>query len=187
VTPTIALGVRSIIEGVDSMPGLDGPTAFLGRARESAELYTAMNLAEQGDPQTVLVGGDAGIGKSSLVRDLARHASEIGFTVVTGHCLEIGAGISFAPVVEAVRTLVMGVDQLDDRPSARRMLSVLDPAAARGGEEFRLLDDLSQTILEASKAGPVMLVFEDLHWADRSTQDFVAALARTARGRLLLS
>ena len=159
---------------------------LLGRAPESAELLDALERADQGDPQTLLVGGDAGIGKTTLVRALERQAAERGFAVVTGHCLDIGAEISFAPVVEAVRSLVIGLDDLDARPSARRILALLDPATEPGAEGFRLLDDLSQTVLEASRAGSLLLILEDMHWADRSTQDFVAVLARTARGRLLL-
>jgi DNA-binding CsgD family transcriptional regulator len=85
-----------------------------------------------------------------------------------------------------VRSFVSGLDDLDARPSARRMLALLDPAAETRAEGFRLLDDLSQTVLEACRAGSLLLILEDMHWADRSTQDFVAALARTARGRLLL-
>ena len=66
------------------------------------------------------------------------------------------------------------------------MLTLLDPEAPRSREAFRVLDDLTAAVLEAAAAGPVLLVLEDMHWADRSTQDFAAALSRTARGRLLL-
>ena len=76
---------------------------LLGRERDIAELDEALGLAVQGTPQVVLVGGDAGIGKTTLVADLERRASELGFTVATGHCLDLEAGISFAPVIEAVR------------------------------------------------------------------------------------
>ena len=94
--------------------------------------------------------------------------------------------MSFAPVVEAVRSLLGGIDDLGSRPSARRMLTLLDPEAPRSREAFHVLDDLTAVVLEAAAAGPVLLVLEDLHWADRSTQDFAAALSRTARGALLL-
>ncbi|HEY2877798.1 helix-turn-helix transcriptional regulator [Nocardioides sp.] len=158
----------------------------MGRERETAELDEALGLAVQGTPQVVLVGGDAGIGKTTLVAHLERRATDLGFTVATGHCLDLEAGISFAPVVEAVRALLAGLDDFHARPSARRMLTLLDPEAPRSVEPLRVLDDLRQTALEAAAAGPVLVVLEDMHWADRSTQDFAAALSRTARGALLL-
>ena len=130
--PTMAdLGTfaPSTPRAVDPMPVPSGTPLLLGREREIAELDEALGLAAQGTPQIVLVGGDAGIGKTTLVADLERRAAELGFTVATGHCLDIEAGISFAPVVEAVRSLLAGVDDLGSRPSARRMLTLLDPEA----------------------------------------------------------
>ncbi|HVQ18977.1 MAG TPA: AAA family ATPase, partial [Actinomycetes bacterium] len=163
-----------------------GAPLLLGREQENAELDVALALAAEGTPQTVLVGGDAGIGKTTLVADLARRAAERGFTVATGHCLDIEAGISFAPVVEAVRSLLGGLDDLQSRPAARRMLTLLDPGAPRTREALHVLDDLSAVILEAAATGPLLVVLEDMHWADGSTQDFAASLSRTARGGLLL-
>jgi len=168
------------------MPVPSGTPLLLGRERDIAELVGALGLAAQGTPQIVLVGGDAGIGKTTLVADLERRAGQLGFAVATGHCLDIEAGLSFAPVVEAVQALLGSLDDLGSRPSARRMLSLLDPEAPRSSESFRVLDDLRRTVLEAAAAGPVLVVLEDMHWADRSTQDFAATLSRTARGGLLL-
>ena len=173
---------------VDHMLAPSGaPPLMLGRERDVAELDGALEFAAQGTPQVVIVGGDAGIGKTTLVSDLERRAAgRRGFTVATGHCLDIEAGMSFAPVVEAIRALLTGLDDLGSRPSARRMLRLLDPQAPRSTEPFRVLDDLRQTVLEAAAAGPVLVVLEDMHWSDRSTQDFATSLSRSARGGLLL-
>src|SRR6476620_10906523 len=126
------------------------PVLLLGREPEIAELDEAIGFAAQGTPQVVLVGGDAGIGKTTLVADLERRASELGFTVAIGHCLDLEAGISFAPVIEAVRSLLEGVDDLESRPSARRMLSLLDPEAPKSRKAFHVLDDLTAVVLEAA-------------------------------------
>ena len=107
----IDLGVLapSTPRAVDHMPVPSGaPPLLLGRQRDVAELDEALGSAAQGTPQVVLVGGDAGIGKTTLVADLERRAGDVGFTVATGHCLDIEAGMSFAPVVEAVRALLGG-------------------------------------------------------------------------------
>lgn len=158
--------------------------AMLGREHEQAQLYDALALALKGTPQVVVVAGDAGIGKTTLVADLARRATELGFAVALGHCLDIEADISFAPVVEAIRALVTGIEDVETRPFARRMRALLDPASPRSAERRNILDDLRQTVVEAAAAGPVLLVLEDVHWADTSTRDLAVALSRTARGRL---
>jgi ATP/maltotriose-dependent transcriptional regulator MalT len=157
---------------------------LLGREAESTELDDALSLAQAGIPQVVLVAGDAGIGKTTLVAALARRAEDLGVDVAVGHCLDIGADVPFAPVVEAVRTLLTGVGDVESRPAARRMGALLDPETRWVSEQVHLLDDLRLTVLEAAGSGPVLLVLEDLHWADTSTRDFAVALSRTARGHL---
>ena len=160
-------------------------TGLLGREREQAELYDALKLALKGEPQVVVIGGDAGIGKTTLVSDLVRRAEGLGVAAVVGHCLDIDAGVAFGAVVEAVGELVGDVADPETRPHARRMRILLDPETPRSREPLRVREDLLQTVLEAARAGPVLLVLEDMHWAGRSTQDFAVALSRTLRGRLL--
>ena len=164
----------------------DSTSGLLGRDVEQAELYDALTLALAGAHQIVVVAGDAGVGKTTLVSDLAQRAEGLGVTVAMGHCLDIEADASFAPVVEAVSTIVARVEDVGSRPLARRMRSLLDPATPRSAEQLNLLDDLRLTVLEAAVSGPVLLVLEDLHWADTSTRDLAVALSRTARDRLLL-
>jgi ATP/maltotriose-dependent transcriptional regulator MalT len=177
--------MRGSSEVVAGMLEQRSTTGLLGREREQAELYDALSLAMKGDPQVVVIGGDAGIGKTTLVSDLVRGAEALGATAVVGHCLDIDAGIAFGAVLEAVGELVAAVDDLETRPHARRMRTLLDPDSPRSPEAFRVREDLLQTVLEAAHAGPVLLVLEDMHWAGQSTLDFAVALSRTARGRLL--
>ena len=168
------------------MPGANGTPALLGRERERAVLYDALTLALAGDPQVVVVSGNAGVGKTTLVGDLARRAEVLGFDVAVGHCLDIDADISFAPAVEALGALVARLEDVESRPLARRMRVLLDPETARSPGQLHLLDTLRLTVLEAADHGPVLVVLEDLHWADASTRDLAVALSRTARGRFLL-
>jgi DNA-binding CsgD family transcriptional regulator len=158
---------------------------LLGRERDIAELDDALTLAMKGEPQVVVVGGDAGVGKTTLVTDLARRAEERGFSVAVGHGLDIEASISFGPVIEALTSLLGRIDDIESRPLARRMRTLLDPATPRGAEQDNLLEDLRLTVLEAAACGPVLLILEDMHWADVSTRDLAVALSRTARGRLM--
>jgi DNA-binding CsgD family transcriptional regulator len=169
------------------MPGSsETPPLLLGRERDVADLDDALARTMDGEPHVVVVGGDAGVGKTTLVADLARRAEERGFSVGVGHGLDIEAGISFGPAIEAVATLLARTEDVDSRPLARRMRAFLDPATPAGAEQGNLLEDLRLTVLEAAASGPVLLVLEDMHWADASTRDFAVALSRTARGRVML-
>jgi predicted ATPase len=113
---------------------------IVGRDAESNELYDALMLAGQGQPQVVLVAGDAGMGKTTLVADVERRAAELGFAIARGQCLDIEAEIPLAPGVAAVRALLTRVDDVEHKPHARRMHQLLDPATPQV-EDFRLLDD----------------------------------------------
>ena len=99
------------------MPGRTGTAGLLGRELEQDELDDALSLALKGEPQVVVVGGDAGVGKTTLVADLARRAEALGFAVAAGHCLDIEAGISFGPVIEALTSLLDGIEDIESRPA----------------------------------------------------------------------
>ncbi|MFF7358387.1 AAA family ATPase [Streptomyces filipinensis] len=169
---------------------------FVGRTEELDTLNNALARARAGEPQALLLGGEAGVGKTRLVEEFATAAG--GHAVVAvGGCVEIGAdGLPFAPFSTALRAL-------------RDALPEEFTAAARGQEEelARLLPDLGEAgagrhdeqgmarlfeltarLLEGIAADrPVVLVLEDLHWADASTRHLLAYLFRTLRaGRLLV-
>ncbi len=168
------------------MPGRGWATDLLGRELERSAMYDALSLALKGDHQVVVVAGDAGVGKTTLITDVARRAEDLGYTVAVGHCVDIEARSSFGPVLEALATLLAKVEDVGSRPVARRMRAFLDPATPSSLEQRDLLEDLRHAFLEAADSGPLLLVLEDLHWADTSTRDLAVALSRTARGRLLL-
>ncbi|MEV8309870.1 AAA family ATPase [Streptomyces flavidovirens] len=170
---------------------------FVGRAGELAQLTDALARATAGEPQALLVGGEAGVGKTRLVEEFFAAACRAGAVVVVGGCVEIGAdGLPFAPFSTALRAL-------------RRTLPDEVAAAAEGqeGELARLLPELGETsrdqhsedgmtrlfeltvrLLERITADrTVVLALEDLHWADTSTRHLLAYLFRTLRrGRLVV-
>ena len=99
------------------MPGPDGmledmasrliSPALIGRRAELADLEAAFAAARRGEPATVLLGGEAGIGKSRLAAEFAAHARAAGGRVLTGGCLELGAeGLPFAPFTAVLRELM---------------------------------------------------------------------------------
>src|SRR6476619_966736 len=147
---------------------LSGPhdtALLLERDREIAELDAGLEAASQGSPRVVLIGGDAGMGKTTVVAHLGQRAARLGFTVAVGHGLDLGADLPFAPVIEAVGSLLDGVEEPESRPAAARMHQLLDPSQPRATEGFSVLEDLRHSVLEAAQAGAVLLVLEDMHWA----------------------
>jgi DNA-binding CsgD family transcriptional regulator/tetratricopeptide (TPR) repeat protein len=155
---------------------------MFGRDRELAEAVTALEAAASGTPQVLLVGGDAGIGKTTLTSAIAEQARASGFSVLVGHCLDIDDGVALRPVREALRQAVAGRDEGSLSPVTHRLARYL-----RGEVDAVTVDELALVVAEEVAEGPVLLVLEDLHWADRSTIDVATSLARTARGPLCLA
>jgi predicted ATPase len=168
---------------------------LVGRRTELAQLQAAAAAAAAGDPRIVLVGGEAGVGKTRLVEDATARLGAEGTRVLTGACVELGGeGLPFAPLVDAIRDLTrtLSADELDAalgpaRASLARLLPELDPAAASGPgvddrEATRLFELVLGMLGRLAEERPLALVIEDLHWADRSTLDLVAFLVRALRG-----
>ncbi|MFG2884413.1 AAA family ATPase [Streptomyces sp. NPDC048297] len=179
---------------------------FVGRADELDTLNDALARAvgggtsqafgTGGEPQALLLGGEAGVGKTRLVEEFA--AAVAGRAVVAvGGCVEIGAdGLPFAAFSRALRTLR---DALPDRFAAAaagqegelaRLLPELGEAAGgRHDEEgmARLFELTARLLEQVAAEHTVVLALEDLHWADASTRHLLAYLFRTLRtGRLLV-
>ncbi len=158
---------------------------LLGREQELAVVEQCLAATGRGDSGVLLLSGDAGMGKTSLVQVTVAKATEQGFTVLVGHCLDIEAGIPFGPILEAVKPLLIHEGDRD-RPVVGH---VLERAQLEGGSgepnPTLVLDALRGLIEETVASNPVVLVLEDMHWVDRSTQDLALALARTVSGPLL--
>ena len=171
---------------------------LVGRGRELAQLRAAVVRTAAGEPGVVLIGGEAGVGKSRLLEEALGDAAVAGARVLTGGCIELGGvGLPLVPLVEALRMLVRSTPAGDlDRllGPARGELSRLLPELAggappppAGGSTAQLFELLLGLLSRLGDERPLVLVVEDLHWADRSTLDLVAFLVRAVRGiRVLL-
>jgi DNA-binding CsgD family transcriptional regulator/tetratricopeptide (TPR) repeat protein len=168
----------------------------VGRDAELAALGAALDSAVSGVPAVVLVGGEAGVGKTRLVEEASARAREAGARVLTGSCIELGgAGLPLGPLSDALRALaqVTPPDELDAflgpaRGELARLLPELDPDRALDapppGEagSARLLELVLGVLQRVAADRPLVFVVEDLHWADRSTLDLLALLVRALRG-----
>ena len=165
----------------------------VGRADQLSALDAALDQAGRGGPAAVLVGGEAGIGKSRLVSEFAQRARRTGAMVLTGDCLELGAdGLPFAPFTSVLRQLVRdlgaaGVAELLPSGATRELARLLpefgEPAGSEdaGEARARLFEQILILVEQLAERGPFVLVVEDVHWADRSTRDLLAFLIRNQR------
>lgn len=155
---------------------------LFGREAEMELLRNDVAAAVAGHGRVVLVGGDAGIGKSALAGALSRHAAQAGCRVLWGHCHDGGGAPPYRPWAQALRALLWhgDLDPFLDRlgPGAAELAQLVpafasrlalpqpaanvDPEAAR----FRFFDSVALCLRAAAHRQPLLLLFEDLHCAD---------------------
>lgn len=156
-------------------------TPLIGRRRELDQLLqfagvTAQQVTENGTHDVVLLGGDAGIGKTRLLRELALRARAAGHRVLVGHCLDLGdSSLPYQPFAEAFATIEeTSRDRLIERFPALALL-LPGPAAAPdvGVERAELFASVVASLDVLAAERPVLLVIEDAHWADASTRHLI--------------
>jgi DNA-binding CsgD family transcriptional regulator len=163
---------------------------LVGREVELGRLLTLLDDAAAGRPVVALISGDAGVGKTRLVTELSAMARGSGFAVLTGRCAELADTVPYLPLADALRDATVGasasgplLDALAARPVLSRLLPDVGPGQPLGGDmpglaQQQLFGAVLGMLAELAEASPVLLVLEDLHWADRSTRDLVTFLSR---------
>ena len=156
---------------------------LVGRDAELARLRALLHDAAAGRAVTGLVSGDAGIGKSRLVDEAKQIAERDGFTVLYGQCAEIGDSVPYLPFADAFRTAPPRIEKaIKTRPVLSRLLPDGDEQAHEvdwaGLTRQQMFGAVLSLLSELAAESPVLLVIEDLHWADASTRHLVTFLAR---------
>src|SRR3984893_5629166 len=176
-------------EILESMPEVS-QGRLVGRGAELGRLLTLLGAAAAGRPVVALVSGDAGVGKTRLVTELSVAARERGYAVLTGRCAELADTVPYLPLADALRAAAAGplaggplLDALAARPVLSRLLPDVDGGKPPGGDmpglaQQQLFGAVLGMLTELAEASPVLLVLEDLHWADRSTRDLATFLSR---------
>ena len=140
---------------------------FVGRARELEALEGVLDAARAGRGGTVLIAGEAGIGKTRLTSELSARARDAGFEVLLGRSIDlVGTELPYQPFAQALRPV-------GDLPRA-------------DGQQFRVFENTLGLLTGRAESAPVLLVLEDLHWADMSTLDLVVYLAQYVHDRPVL-
>ena len=174
--------------------------AIVGREREVARLLGLIDTLADGQRRVMCITGEAGIGKSALVESFCRQlTSSFAVTVARGQCVEgFGVKEEYYPVMEALDQLCRS----QDGERACRILSTVSPGwlvsprfsvqtsnASDTERAFaqRKPGDLCAALEEMAVEKPLILIFEDLHWADDATLHLISALARRrAQARLIV-
>jgi tetratricopeptide (TPR) repeat protein len=185
---------------IASMPGRLVSPITVGRA---AELETAMGALDEllaGHPAHLLIAGEAGVGKTRLVDDIALAADARGMRILRGHCANLGeGGLPYAPIVEILRELVLTLDGDTlaevvgpSGPDLARLVPALSPVAIgvpiqQQWLQVRILEALLGLLHRLGDQAPVMLVVEDVHWADPATREVISFLVGNLRTQRVLS
>ncbi|MDX6202562.1 MAG: hypothetical protein QOJ83_2062 [Frankiales bacterium] len=175
---------------------------LVGRDEQLERLGTLFDDVAGGRAMTLLVGGDAGIGKSRLAEEFCDRVRLRGAVVATGMCVPGEGGLPYAPVMGILRTLArqvgqsspaqlltaLGADAGTVGSAAADPLS-LSPVGARGTAGFartEFFESILGALAEAAQRSPIVLVFEDLHWADSGSTELVDFLTRNFDDRRVL-
>jgi DNA-binding CsgD family transcriptional regulator len=175
---------------------------FVGRGPELAALIDAYDRASAGELAAVFLAGDSGVGKSRLLEVFEETVEGRGARVVAGDCVALADGeLPYAPVRSALWALAreLDPDALGElvgpgRGELARLVPELgrgspgpaEPATSEPSAQGRLFELLLGLFARLGEEAPVVFAIEDIHWADRSTLDFLAFLASTARRERLL-
>ena len=155
------------------LPG-NPPTPLVGRERELGILRQHLDATISGHGNLVLIGGEAGIGKTALAETLCREAEEQGALVLVGRCYDLTETPPYGPWVELFGTYAPSADlpALPAGFAAHGAVGAVESQAAL----FTAVQDFFTTL---AAHGPFLLVLDDLHWADLASLDLLRFLTRT--------
>jgi ATP/maltotriose-dependent transcriptional regulator MalT len=193
-----------------AMAGTLSSPILVGRDAAMTPLTAAFERATAGEPRVVLIGGDAGLGKTRLVTEFGNRAEADGARFLVGACLDLrGDGVPYGPFLDALRALgssigpgalgeLLGPTGLELATLApgfgryigatpEQLAALGGPAVRAGADQARLFELILGMLERLASNWPLVLVLEDLHWSDPATRDLLDFVVRhMERVRLML-
>jgi transcriptional regulator with AAA-type ATPase domain/tetratricopeptide (TPR) repeat protein len=189
-----------------------GLVAFVGRRHELQLLEDRLQSATRAQPQVVGIVGEAGIGKSRLIYEFRQTAAQRDVDYMEAHCLSYGSAVPFLPVLDLVRGCCHLTENDPPEITADRIRRALEDLGLEGGQlapyllhvlgikddpggldvvshealKTRVFEILRQVLRRRSRRRPLVLVLEDLHWIDTSSEEFFASLVDGLAGAPML-
>ncbi len=185
---------------------------FVGREREMADLMDCLEHAEAARGQAIGIVSDPGMGKTRLLWEFRQRIAQRDVGYVEGQCLSYGTAMPYLPIIDIVRTAcriaesdtpaavldkvraavaAIGVDVESTAPYLLHVLGLTQDLGALASMtpetiQARTFEALRQLCLKSSRRRPLVFVIEDLHWVDRTSEDFIAAMADSLAGASIL-
>ena len=173
-------------------------TTFVGRTREHAALRRFLDQAAAGEGKVVMLGGPPGVGKTRMATEIAAEASNKRHLTLAGNCYDRADAVPFIPIVEILEDALarsatpdaflnaLGDDAAEVArlmPQLRRMFPNIPPPSETTPEQSRrvLFSAIAKFLARTAANTPVLLILEDLHWADEGTLSLLTHVARSIR------
>ena len=161
------------------------PAKLVGRRTELRCLLHARNRAADGECELIVIEGEAGMGKSSLLEHLALHARRAGFLVASGRAHE-RTRLEFAPMMQALRCVrdPLSMHLASDSELLRHLDSagVVDPSGSSSSASARTLyREIVGSLLAMSEHQKILLIQDDVHWADADSLDLIVEIVNLAK------
>ncbi len=196
-----ALADRAVHQDAKSLTRLAGGV-FIGREHETKELRVALNETLTGKGHLFMLVGEPGSGKTRMTEQLATYARLCNAQVLTGNCYEGEGAPAFWPWLQIIRSYAQELEP-------EKLLSIMGPGAADIAQvvseirerlpnlpppptlepeqaRFRLFDSVTTFLKNASKLQPLVVILDDLHWADKPSLLLLQFLARELRDACIL-
>ncbi len=169
-------------------PDLDSATPTLGRDREIAHLVAHLGIGVEPRSRAVLLAGDAGVGKTRVLAELTGRADRAGWGTALGHCLDFGdSALPYLPFSELFGRIARDDPERTAKVAGafpallhlqpgRRLLSGTAAAPGEGPDRAEIFEAVHGALDLLAEDAPLLVVVEDVHWADRSTRDLLSFL-----------